>query len=302
MNKYFLSFLLCVSLALCKPALTEEVSIDTYRGSATVEKGAKAIAVLDIAAVDTLDALGIDIAGMPTPHYVDYLATLAKETKSVGSLFEPDFEKLANMELDLIVAGGRSSRQYEQLSEVAPTIDMTIWGEDHLGQVLARLSAYGKILNKEDAAAALRGELLAKVELAKNTIAGKGNGLIVMANGPKVSAFGKGSRFGWLHAALDLPEAVEGVDEQTHGEVVSFEFIADANPDWLIVIDRAAAIGQSGDTASETLNNALVQTTNAWKNKNLVYLNSANIYIAGGGIQSMNQTLDEVIVAFGAKN
>jgi iron complex transport system substrate-binding protein len=29
-----------------------------------------------------------------------------------------------------------------------------------------------------------------------------------MTNGPKVSTYGPGSRFGWVHAALDLPPAI----------------------------------------------------------------------------------------------
>ncbi|MEP2980241.1 MAG: siderophore ABC transporter substrate-binding protein [Lentilitoribacter sp.] len=298
MKKIIVYSLLSLSIFMSQKTLADDVSIETYRGPSIVEIGAKKMAVLDIAAVDTLNSLGVDIAGIPSPHYVAYLDELAGNADNVGSLFEPDFEKLANMDLDLIVAGGRSSRQYDQLSKIAPTIDMTIWGENHLEQVMSRLSAYGAILDVEEKANTVASDFLAKIETAKAAVSDKGNALIIMANGPKVSAFGKGSRFGWLHDALELPEAVPNVDEQTHGEVISFEFIANADPDWLLVIDRAAAIGQNGETASETLNNALVTNTKAWKNGNVIYLNSANVYIAGGGIQAMQQTLDQVIAAF----
>lgn len=302
MTKSIIYSLFGIVVFFAQTVHAEDVSFDTYRGEVNVAKGAESVVALDVSAIDTLDALGVDIEGIPSPHYVNYLADVASNAKKVGSLFEPDFEALANMAPDVIVAGGRSSKQFDQLSRIAPTIDMTIWGENHLEQVLSRLHAYGKLFGKEVEAAEVARTFENKLDEARGEINGKGDALIVMTNGPKVSAFGSGSRFGWLHAALNLPEAVEGVDEQTHGEVISFEFIAEANPDWLIIVDRGSAIGQKGDGAAETLKNALVAETNAWKSGNVIYLNSANIYIANGGIQSMSATLDELIAAFSAGN
>jgi len=284
---------------LAAPVLADDVTVATAAGDATVPENPATIAVLDIAAVDTLDALGVKIAAVPTPIYVDYLDDVAASAGSAGSLFEPDFEGLANLNPDVIVAGGRSSSQVEPLSEVAPTIDMTIWGDDHIGQVLSRLNALGAMTGTQSEAATLEGAFNAKLADVQAAIAGKGNGLVVMTNGPKVSAYGAGSRFGWLHAATGLPEAVAGVDDQTHGEAVSFEFIAEANPDWLIVIDRAAAIGQEGDAANVTLDNALVAGTTAWDKGQVIYLDSAAVYIAGGGYQAMMATMDTLIAGFG---
>lgn len=284
---------------LSAPALADPVSFSTATGEVTLDGFPSSIVVLDMAAADTLDALGVDIAGLPTPHYVDYLADVAAAVPSVGSLFEPDYEALINLNPDLIVAGGRSSTQVEPLSEVAPTIDMTIWGSEHVAQVLSNLNAFGALTDKEEKAAELEAAFNVKLDTLQKAIAGKGDGLIVLTNGPKVSAYGAGSRFGWMHEATGLPEAVEGVDDQTHGEAISFEFIAEANPDWLIVLDRAAAIGQEGDAASVTLGNPLVQGTTAWEKDQVIYLNSANVYIAGGGYQSMMTTMDTLIAGFG---
>ena len=77
----------------------------------------------------------------------------------------------------------------------------------------------------------------------------------------------------------------------------SFEFIREANPDILLVIDRMAAIGQESEGARATLDNALVHETTAWKTGQVVHLSAAPIYIAGGGIQSMTRTLDEINAA-----
>lgn len=274
------------------------MTLETATGPVTVDGVPKSIAVLDVAAIDTLDALGVEIAGIPAPHFAGYLNHVAANATNVGSLFEPDFEALANLNPDIIVAGGRSSRQVEPLSEVAPTIDMTIWGDGHVEQVLARLDAFGTLTGTEAKAGELSEAFNAKLAQVSEAMAGKGNALVVLTNGPKVSAYGAGSRFGWIHVATGLPEAVEGVDAQTHGEAISFEFIGEANPDWLIVVDRAAAIGQDAVPASVTLDNALVAGTTAWEKGQVIYLNSANVYVAGGGYQSMMDAMDTLLAGF----
>jgi iron-siderophore transport system substrate-binding protein len=284
---------LALTLAIAaSPAFAEMVTVDTYAGPTDVAASPGKIAVFDIAALDTMAALGVKPAGVVSNVYVDYLDDATKDAVSIGSLFEPDFEAVAALKPDLIVAGGRSSKLVPDLAKIAPTVDMTIW-EDTVGQGLDRLVAFGKIFDKQDEAAALKSEFEARLAAVQVALEGQGDALIVMTNGPKVSAYGAAGRFGWLHKSLGLPEAVEAVEHSTHGEAISFEFIRDADPEILIVIDRLAAIGQDGDSAQTTLDNALVHETTAWKNGNVIYLDSARVYIAGGGIQSMMHILDQ---------
>ncbi len=119
-----------------------------------------------------------------------------------------------------------------------------------------------------------------------------------MTNGPKVTAYGMGSRFGWLHRSLDLTPAVADVDAAIHGEAVSFEFIRAANPDWLLVIDRAAAIGSQDQNARATLDNALVAKTTAWAKSQVIYLPPGDFYIAAGGTRSMIRVFDAITQGF----
>ena len=137
--------------------------------------------------------LGVEVSGVVAPLFVDYVADTAEGAESVGSLFEPDFEAIAAGGYDLLVAGGRSSRVVPDLAEIAPTIDMTIW-EDTVGQGLDRLAAYGEIFDKQDEAAALRAEFDESLAAAKAAVAGQGNAMIVMTNGPTVSAYGAAGR------------------------------------------------------------------------------------------------------------
>jgi iron complex transport system substrate-binding protein len=288
--------LLAATFALALPALAEDVTIATAKGDVTLPASPAKVVALDLAAIDSLTALGVSLVGVPDNLYVDYLGGVAASATKVGTLFEPNLETLAGLAPDLIIAGGRSASQVEALAPVATTIDMTIW-EDLPTEARARIDAYGKLFGKADKAAEMIATLDAKTAAAKAAVAGKGNALIIQTNGPKVSAFGKGSRFGWLHTALDLPEAHENLNPETHGDSISFEFIAEVNPDWLIVIDRGAAVGE-GAAAQATLDNPLVAGTTAGKTGHIVYLSPAPVYIAGGGFTSMGKTLDELTAAF----
>ena len=77
---------------------------------------------------------------------------------------------------------------------------------------------------------------------------------------------------------------------------------ADVDPDWIFVVDRSAAIGQEAEAAAVTLDNPLVAGTKAGQNGQIVYLDSAPLYLAGGGVQSLNHTLSEIMTALRDSN
>ncbi|SPJ25302.1 siderophore ABC transporter substrate-binding protein [Palleronia abyssalis] len=286
--------------ALPFAAFAQGVEVQTATGPSSAPATPETVAVFDLAAIDTISALGVTIDGVPGITPPAYLSEAMSDAEIVGTLFEPDFEALAVMAPDLIVAGGRSQTKVDALSRIAPTLDMTIDGTDLLQEAKLRAEAYGAIFGQEEAAAELISALETDVADASNAVEGKGDALILLANGGKISAYGAGSRFGWIHAALGLEEARDGLEAETHGEAVSFEFVAETDPDWILVIDRGAAIGQEGEAARATLDNPLVQGTKAGQSGQIVYLESAPLYLAGGGVQSMRLTLDEITEAFSA--
>ncbi|SNS94245.1 iron complex transport system substrate-binding protein [[Luteovulum] sphaeroides subsp. megalophilum] len=288
---------LLAGLFLALPAVAE-TTIDTARGPVSVAAVPETVAVYDVAALDTLVALGITPAGTPERVLVPYLQETAKEAAPVGTLFEPDLEALSMLAPDLVIAGGRSAPQIAQLERVAPTLDMTI-GPDLLTDARARLQAYGRLFGREARAAELEAALEARLSEVRAAAEGKGTALVLLTNGPKLSAYGRGSRFGWIHEATGLPEAVAGLAAATHGDAVSFEFIAEADPDWLLVVDRGAAIGAEGTSAQAVLDNPLVAGTTAWKKGQVIYLDPAEVYVAGGGYRAMTAVLDQLIAALG---
>lgn len=282
-------------------SFAKEVSIPTVRGEVTISQTPTNIAVFEAAAIDTLNQLGVKIAGSPdVSKTLPYLKAATENAVNIGTFFEPNFEALSALKPDLIIAGNRTAKKVDELKNIAPTIDMTAPADLNTIQAgLNNIEIYGKLFNKEAEAAKLKAELENLLAETKAAVKGKGNGLIVLINGGKMSAFGDVGRLGWVHSALEIPLAKTDVNAKgsNHGTPVSFEYLQKVNPDWLFVLDRTAAIGEEGKTAQEVLDNALVHQTKAWKNGHIIYL-SSSAYLAAGSVEQMRLDLNNIKQAF----
>ena len=113
-----------------------------------------------------------------------------------------------------------------------------------------------------------------------------------------MSGYGPRSRFGWLYEVTGLAPAADDLDARAgHGDAISHQFIAQVNPDWLLVLDRGAAIGAAGQSAEATLDSELVRGTTAWRKGQVIYLPGDNIYLAPGGLTALSETLDSLAAA-----
>ncbi|TKW65565.1 MAG: siderophore ABC transporter substrate-binding protein [Paracoccus denitrificans] len=295
MKRHALAFVAAVCLSTA--ALAEDVTIATAQGDVTLPAKPAKVVAFDVAAVDTLVYLGVPLAGVPDNLYIADLEMEAGDVPAVGTLFEPDLEALAGIAPDLVIVGGRSVTQLDAVSQVSPAIDMTI-GTDLIAEAEARIDAYGTLFGMTEEADALKTVLDNRLAKLKAAGEGKGTALIVMTNGTKMAAYGPGSRFGWLHEQTGMAPAIDDLkSEENHGNVLTHEAIAEANPDWLFVLDRGAAVGEEGASAEQTLKTPLVEGTTAWKNGNVVYLPAAELYIGGGGWGSLVSVVDALTAA-----
>jgi len=301
-RKAFCGLLVGLFAALSVPAGAQSVVVKHASGETTLPSAPKKIAVYDLASLDTLDALGVTVAAVPGGAKPAYLAKFSGDSYAkVGTLFEPDYEALSALAPDLIIVAGRSRAKFPDLAKLAPTIDLTVDAAAPYDSAREHVALLGRIFGKEAQAKAL----LDKLDTATTTLKGKaanaGKGLLVLTVGNRMSAYGVGSRFGMLHAAFGIVPAVTDLKVGTHGQPVTFEFIQKTNPDWLFVIDRDAALGKPGN-AAKMLDNDIVGQTTAWKKKQVVYLDPANWYLVGGGIQALQASVDQIGQAFAQGN
>jgi iron complex transport system substrate-binding protein len=296
-----LSALVVAACTLWPALAAAETVIKHAQGETTLPDRPAKVLTFDLASLDTLDALGVDVAGVPGSNMPEFLAKFRDDRYlKIGSLFEPDFEKVHAAKPDLIIVAGRSSSKYADLAKIAPTIDLTIAPTNFVGGTKQNIETLGRIFGKETEAAALVSDIDSSIAKAREEAANAGGTLMLMVNGGKLTAYGKGSRFGWIHDAFGLKPAVENIKAANHGEAVSFEFLLKANPDFLLVLDRDAAIGQSGTAARQVLDNELVAATNAAKTGRILYVEPARWYIVGGGARSLKATADEISSALSA--
>ena len=275
----------------------EDTEVD--REAVEVEANPASVVTFDIATLDTLDAIGAGeaVVGIPDAVLPDYLSEYADLPK-VGTLFEPDFEAVAELEPELIVTAARSTGQYDELSEIATTIDLTgaYAGTFDPSAGLERAAQLGEIFGKEDEVA----ELTAGIEELVSTIESEAEGtaLVLSVSGGEVGAFGEGSRFGYFFDELGWTPAVvaaelPGAEGSPHGDTVTNEFILTANPDWIFAFDRGAATGE-GSSAEETLDNELVAQTTAAQDDHIVYLPASELYIVINGVTAIENVLTSV--------
>ncbi|TFV82417.1 iron ABC transporter substrate-binding protein [Microbacterium sp. dk485] len=286
--------------------LVEEDGESSYREDPSTERAAvevprepEAVITFDIATLDTLDAIGAGDAVVAIPDVVlpDYLSDYADLPK-VGTLFEPDFEAVAELGPDLIVTAARSTGQYDELSEIATTIDLTgtPGGTFDPAAGLVRAAQLGEIFGREDEVAELAGQIEERIDAL--AAAASGSALVLAVSGGEYSAFGEGSRFGWFFDELGFTPAVPaaelpGAEGSPHGDSVTNEFLLTADPEWIFAFDRGAATGDGG-SAEETLANELVERTAAAQNDRIVLLPAGELYIVINGLTAISAVLDTV--------
>ncbi|WP_374694248.1 siderophore ABC transporter substrate-binding protein [Janthinobacterium sp. J1-1] len=301
-----LGMLLAGALALAVlPAQAQETrKISHAKGETVIPAAPKSVLVFDLATLDTLQALGVDVKGVPTVKMPAHLAQYADaKYVKIGSLFEPDLEAVHGARPDLIITGGRSAAKYAELAKIAPTIDLTVDAKNFLPSVYRNAETLGTIFGKpaQAQAQALVRQNQDAIAALKTVAAKGGKGLMILTNGGKMSAYGPGSRFGVLHDGFGIVPAQTNLAQSNHGQAISFEFLLQTNPDWLFVLDRDAAIGREGSAAQRLLDNELVRKTTAWNKKQVVYLDAANWYLLGSAGQgALRANIAQISKAMGA--
>jgi iron complex transport system substrate-binding protein len=272
------------------------ITVEHAQGStASVPVNPEKVFTFDLGVLDTLDALGVEPAGVPEAAYPEALAKYsdAKYTK-IGSLKEPDFEAVSAGDPDLIIISGRTAGAYEELSKIAPTIDLSIDAARPMESFKAQTEKLGTIFNKSAEVQEQLGAVDATVSDTKAKAATAGKGLIVLTSGGEVTAYGAGSRFGIIHDVLGVPTAADVKVDGSHGEAISFEYIKQANPDILYVINRDTATGGDASAANPILDNELVKSTSAAKNNKVINLDPVGWYVVGYGLNNVKAMVDAV--------
>ena len=259
------------------------------------------IAILDMASMDILDNLGVGdrIVGSASTS-LDYLQQYVTNDNvaNLGTIKEADMEAVMACEPDIIFIGGRLSKSYDDLSEIAPVVylatDIEKGAVESVGANARTIASIFGLEDQVDDRMAGFGERIAALRSfaeGKNAIVGlvTSGGLNVLGNDGRCSVIGR--EIGFENIGVDA-----NIDTSTHGNEASFEFIVEKNPQYLFIMDRDAAIQSEGaKLAQEIVENELVMGTDVYKNGNIIYLaHPAVWYTAEGGITALDLMLQDL--------
>ncbi|MBW0253595.1 siderophore ABC transporter substrate-binding protein [Cellulomonas sp. PS-H5] len=236
-------------------AAATTVTIEDNHGTVEVPVNPERVVALDNHVFETLSAWDVPLVAAPKgimgdglwPEYTEDDAVL-----DVGTHREPNLESIVAAEPDLIIGGYRFSDSYDDI--VAQNPDAVVVelhprdGEEQSAELVRQVEALGQIFDREDEAAQVVADYEQAVADATEAYDGEASvvGLITSGGEISYSAPVTGRSIGTLFPTLGLRPAIEQAAEDTsHGDDISVEAIAAANPDWIIVLDRdGAGVGE----------------------------------------------------------
>ncbi|WP_324653133.1 ABC transporter substrate-binding protein [Georgenia sp. H159] len=247
------------------PASGAEVTIETNNGEMTVPQDPERVVVLDNTAMETVRDLGVAPVAvpkqlLPSVGFAEWLEDDA--ILDVGTHREPNLEIINEAEPDLIIGGYRFEEYTEDLSDIAPVVDVAPDDERYVESLKEQTTTLGEIFAAEDVAAQLVADLESAVEEAAAATDGQSVFLAVSSGGKIDNGAG---RIGRLLEPLDLVDVFAGEDlddESVHQDSgLAPETVAQADPDWLIVLDRDAATATGEET---TPARQIIEAQEAW--------------------------------------
>ena len=281
-------------------AAKETVSVTDVTGEKEIPYQPERVVVYDFGMLDTMNALGLseNIIGAATNNVPGYLKDTVSEMENVGTLKEPDMEKLITLSPDLIIISGRLADFSEQLQEIAPVLQLSVDQTDYWGSVQHNIQVIADVygVDAEPKVTELESEI---ADLKEKTTAFKEEeALLLLVNDGAISAFSSGSRFGQIFDVFGFTPVNAEIETSTHGQTIGYEGILEINPDILFVIDRSQAIQVDTAENLQLLDNAFITKTNAAQNERIIVLSPDLWYLSGGGLESTHLMVEEINAAF----
>ncbi|MEQ1977429.1 MULTISPECIES: siderophore ABC transporter substrate-binding protein [unclassified Xenorhabdus] len=263
-------------------------------GETQVKKNPKRVVLFDFGTYDSMVKLGLSdrVIALPINNLPEYVRNGVPATMhNAGGMKEPNLEELAEIKPDLIVITGRQGAFYESLSQIAPTINLSMDNKNYQSSVGSNLKLLGELFNKQDTVKAqfadLEKTIVAAQEKAK--VANK-KVLVLLHNAGELYPNNQAV----VYNVMKAPRAVlPAKSDKDKSRAVTADMIAQANPDVIFIIDRSEAIG-AGKLEKAQFENDQVKSTHAYKNGKIVYLQPDLWYLSGGGLDSMTRQINAV--------
>jgi len=262
-------------------------------GETTIPAQPQRVVVLDTGELDSAAALGFaPVGAVRAPvdsGLLEYLSDATADTQLVGTIQEPNLEKIASLRPDLILSSKlRHEQLYDQLSQIAPTVFTetvgVTWKEN--------FAVHAEALGLEDKAAEMLADYEAGADALGDRLAEDGKlpeVSIVRFMPGEIRLYAKASFIGTILEDVGVPRPI-AQDVNEFDVVVGPEQVAKMDGDALFY----AAYGPPDDTDQVT-----VTAGPLWQRLDVVKAGRAyevadDHWFLGIGISAANLVLDDL--------
>lgn len=268
----------------------ETVIIEDIHGNQEVPVKPQRVISLDNRTFDTLEGWGIELLAVPKDVMTEDSAYFQDdEVENIGNHREPNLELIAALEPELVIIGQRFASHYEDIKALVPNASVIDFsfdvseeaenpGENLIEGLKNTNRALGLVFGKEKEAEELANELDQSISLAKEAYRGEDSVMAIVVSAGEIgfSAPKSGRVWGPLYEVFGWKSALEidNASSDHEGDDISVEAIAASDPDWILVLDRDAAVSSGGEAkpAKDVIENSpALQNTKAILENNLIY-------------------------------
>ena len=283
----------------------QPISIEHPLGTTVIDALPQRVVAFDMSEVDSVNQLDAPLVGMAKDYVSEFLIPLRDDPKvaDVGTTIQPNLERLHALKPDLILISPLQAQSYAELSEIAPTlyddIDLTNKNGNFLKAAENHLLTLGRILHKEDLAKQKVAQMQATVANTRKVTEGRPEkALIVLHNNGSFTSYGVKSRYGFVFDTLGVKPASSDLQAGLHGQPISNEFIQQADPDILYVIDRTAVMERRPALNLQSLDNPLLRKTKAWNTGRVVFVDAQTWYLCTASPTCLDRMAGEVVKGY----
>lgn len=319
-----MAFAIVLSMAACGKAETtvenksepEMITIQAFNANKEITDmevpyDPQRIAILDMPALDIIDALGlgdriVGSAKVSIEYLKDYNPDAdGSEIVNLGTVKTADLEKVAACEPDVIFIGGRLASVYADLEAIAPVVYLGVDYEKGIVESTKNnAKTIASMFGKEADVDAMFTDFQPRMDALKEVLNGK-NVLLGMYNANALGLMDTASQLNMIANELganNLGESVGETEKASHGEEASWETIVTLNPEYLFILDRSTAtetVDEGVMGVREVVENDLIKELDVYKNGKIVYfIEHANVwYTSTGGVQALDTMLSDLEAA-----
>ena len=312
----------CFALAACDGSTTVDGDYVTItcldaNGEETLKSvplNPERVAILDYAVLDIMDALGVgDRVVASAEGTISYLQEYWDDMDdgditNLGQLKSFSLEDLQQSDPDIIFIGGRQSSYYEELEEIAPVVYLSATSGNVVNETIenaitvANIFGYGaydifEIFEEYDFVSRI--DALSSYSINKDGTA-KTCLKLMWNNVSSFSVLADNGNCSIIDNELGFENLNQTYTDSQHGSSTSWEAIAEVNPDYLFVLNRAYVTsggGTSQEEAAESVAKEIKEKLNkltGFTGTVIVLTNSDVWYTAQGGIQALDVMLSDL--------